>query len=207
MTKDELNLHWSCFLTIDSDFKLTDRYVDHGIFGSCQNKATFSIEFSKLLLLICNEFEAMCRLMNKHIDSSFDLKSKIDILLLSEKIVSKYPSIRNIEVITLSGSVIKPLKRWCKKSKSGKWYLNLNWWEAYNNLKHNRHENFHRANLKNVTEALASLYVLFIHMAYELREAGEIHPVISLQMCTSMCCKYTNTLLLAAPNEFPPGFI
>lgn len=110
MTKEELSFHWDYFTNISKDFEATDRYVSHTSLGSINNDETFSLEFLKLLMIICAEFETMCKLINKHIDNTFNLKSKTDMPTLLSKIISTYPEITDIEVTTSSRTTIKPLK-------------------------------------------------------------------------------------------------
>ena len=52
--------------------------------------------------------------------------------------------------------VISPFKDWNSKCAA----KSLFWWDAYNNVKHNRSENFKKANLENVLYSLAALYIL-----------------------------------------------
>lgn len=63
MTKEELSFHWDYFTNISKDFEATDRYVSHTSLGSRNNNKTFSLEFLKLLMIICAEFETMCKLI------------------------------------------------------------------------------------------------------------------------------------------------
>ena len=88
MTKEELSFHWDYFTNISKDFEATDRYVSHTSLGSINNDETFSLEFLKLLMIICAEFETMCKLINKHIDNTFNHKSKTDMPTLLYKIIT-----------------------------------------------------------------------------------------------------------------------
>ena len=204
MTIEELRLRWQYFLIIDEEFMKTDKYVEHSI----DNKSTYSVEFSKLLMLICSEFEMMCKLIHKHYDITFNLENYISILNLSELVLQHCSTIREIEVTSTLETNIQPLKNWYKPQDNTKCKLNLPWWTDYNNVKHNRHENFKKANLQNVADALASLYVLFIYMAFLLGiEQNNNNPVLDLSVSKSVICKYIHSQLLATISEYPPGFL
>jgi len=40
------------------------------------------------------------------------------------------------------------------------------WWRQHKNVKHQRSDFYHQANLKNVLEALAALYIVNIYLHY-----------------------------------------
>lgn len=54
-----------------------------------------------------------------------------------------------------SNKVFKPFETWNSDQ-----YNPLSWYQAYNNVKHNRHKNFHEANMGNLMNALAGLLCL-----------------------------------------------
>ena len=191
MTKEELSFHWDYFTNISKDFEATDRYVSHTSLGSRNNNKTSSLEFLKLLMIICAEFETMCKLINKHIDNTFNLKSKTEMHTLLSKVISTYPEITDIEVTTSSRTTIKPLKNCFDKQN----HLTLEWWTAHNLLKHQGHKNYNLATLKNVTNALASLYVLFAYMSREIQDA-----YIPFNTCTAILSKYTPMSIFASPD-------
>jgi hypothetical protein len=47
---------------------------------------------------------------------------------------------------------------------------------AYNKIKHNRDTEYHRANLKNVLDAVAGLFVVCVYLYKEKAELGELVP-------------------------------
>lgn len=58
--------------------------------------------------------------------------------------------------ISVKVSSVQPFKNWSPNPA----YNSPDWWSPYNRVKHERLENFRDANLKNVANALAGLYIL-----------------------------------------------
>ena len=53
----------------------------------------------------------------------------------------------------------------CNHSKIGvPTFKSPDWWSPYNRVKHERIDNFRNANLKNVANALAGLYILELYL-------------------------------------------
>ena len=59
-----------------------------------------------------------------------------------------------------------PLKEW--EIATGDKVVGLDWWKAYNSLKHNETEAYEKATLKNAVLALACLYIVNLYMMHEL---------------------------------------
>ena len=55
-----------------------------------------------------------------------------------------------------------------------------NWWTAYNKIKHHRHTEYHQANLKNVLNAVAGLFVACLYLYHDKAENGELIPSPSI---------------------------
>ncbi len=53
----------------------------------------------------------------------------------------------------------QPLKTWIKDHR-------LLWYQAYNEVKHNRQTDFMKANLANVLDAIASLFLVLMNLDY-----------------------------------------
>jgi hypothetical protein len=58
--------YWQHFLTLEADFALTSRYVAF----SPKNAATFSIEYTKLLLAIGAEIDVLCKIICENVDAA-----------------------------------------------------------------------------------------------------------------------------------------
>ena len=62
--------------------------------------------------------------------------------------------------VKLNTIELQPFQNWSPSPT----YKSPDWWRPYNGVKHERLENFRKANLKNVANALAGLYVLELYL-------------------------------------------
>lgn len=135
--------HWSYVLTLVEDFERLGRYVEI----SAENYDTYSTECTRLLLASCSEIEVVLKLAtnqgrNRYLkDCLVPLQGDADLLRSSEIILSR------------SGLIIPPWREWldCKVAPF--------WWSAYNDVKHDRSNNFWQASLKNCLYAICGLHV------------------------------------------------
>jgi hypothetical protein len=71
-----------------------------------------------------------------------------------DEIVPAYPVVPRFEVLAPRyGLRLTPWENWNQPQGVPLW------WTAYNKIKHQRHTEYHRANLKNVLNAVAGLFV------------------------------------------------
>lgn len=142
------NSLWNYFLILEEDFKNTLRYIEL----TEKNWDCFSLELSKQLICIATEFENICKALCKEINGTTpgNLKEYKEIIL------KEFPNIWNTNVFIdyKNQMEIKPLASW--ENIGGQ----LDWWNAYGNIKHNRYNNFQSASLKNTLYALSSLLIL-----------------------------------------------
>jgi hypothetical protein len=152
---------WKYFLSLERDFIKTLQYVelDEGNFGC------FSIEYSKLLLLIGTEFEAVSKKLLKGVS----YKDKVgNIGGIKEGLLKSFPNFKENQVcITGTEYSFVPFKEW-KPEKS------IEWWKCYCELKHNRISAFDKANMKNVLEGLASLLIVNIYYYHHIKNYDEL---------------------------------
>src|SRR5208283_5176357 len=105
----------------------------------------------------------------------FDPSSKADnINSYRTAILAKLPDLPSVRV-DLPRYVISfsPWKDWTV----GK---NPAWWGGYNDVKHKRHVHFHKANLENVLNALAGLYVLVGYLYGNELASHQLRPTPDL---------------------------
>lgn len=149
-----LKIHWNYYLMLEEDFRKTIRFVEL----DPSNFNTFSVEFSKQLQSICSEFDVIC----KSICKFYNCKSSAsNIQAYAAIILSSLPDITcsKVSIIGIDGVILTPLKFWIQTP-----YQSPKWWKEYNAVKHNRFENFNKANLENVLNALAALYILELNL-------------------------------------------
>lgn len=162
MPTDSKALRWRYFLALDKDVSSILRYIELDE----RNFKTFSIENVRLLLVISSEVEIVCKQLCQKINNDesvnhYDLPGLIEIML------GEFPKIHDT-VINVPRARLN-IKPWEDISKT---YVDDNtkkevirsppWWQAYNNVKHQRHQNYERANLRNVLYALPGLFTTLL---------------------------------------------
>lgn len=130
------------------------------------NFKVYSIRFNWLYQSICSEVDVVMKEIAGYVEP---LANHENIAKCRGIILNKYKSISNLKV--KYGALNKPIIPWESWSK-GK---NPAWWDTYNNIKHHRVDtddtsklSFYKlANLENVLQALAGLYVLEWYLLVE----------------------------------------
>lgn len=173
MTRDEFCFtFWRYYLLLEKDYLETERYIepdlgDNYLFSvSLQpetylgNSTVYSMELLKQLNMICAEVDAVCRSLS----AEFLGKRADGMKDFSKNVLSLWPAIINQEV-SFRGKNLLPFEGWNTNDKTS----SPKWWGAYTACKHGRREHFYEANLKNVVNALAGLYIL---ESYYVRDLG-----------------------------------
>jgi len=143
MTREEFHkTYWNYYLVLEERFNNVLRYIEL----SEDNFSTYSYEFVNQLQAIVSEVDVImkqiCGFLQKENKGINDYKGVI---------LSKYSDITDQEV-KISNITIKPFDNWQNEP--------LFWWKEYNKVKHGRANNFKLANMKNIINALAALYIL-----------------------------------------------
>ena len=162
MNRDDFcRLHWSYYLVLEKDFLDTERYIsfdfgDNYLYDSHTihdygNSGAFSNEFVKQYQAICSEVDVVLKTICKELSgiTENNMPAYTDLVLKKWKTLSE-------QKVRMNTIKLQPFKNW-KPSLS---YSAPDWWTPYNRVKHERLENFRKANLKNVMNALAGLYIL-----------------------------------------------
>jgi hypothetical protein len=159
------------FLVLDRDVLETTRYVDL----SEKNYDTYSFEYLRLLFSICAEFEIVCQELCSLIEpsKSFD-EAYIDDL--TKIILEKFPNIVKLEIDVpqlSTGSGIFPFEGWQHNGRKN--VIKPFWWDNHTKVKHGRHKNFEKANLKSVLYSLAGLYGILIYLQWFKSKDGNVY--------------------------------
>ncbi len=162
MNRDDFcRLHWSYYLVLEKDFLDTERYIsfdlgDNYLYDSHTihdygNSGAFSNEFVKQYQAICSEVDVVLKTICKELSgiTENNMPAYTDLVLKKWETLSE-------QKVRMNTIELQPFKNW-KPSLS---YSAPDWWTPYNRVKHERLENFRKANLKNVMNALAGLYTL-----------------------------------------------
>ena len=119
------------------------------------NRKTYSYEISSLLVSVCIEVENCFRQVlfgNSKINGYVTMKhySQLEPLLKLNKYEFKF--------IISPEWIFKPFKDWGAEKGS------LDWYEAYNKVKHDRSTNLNKATLEHLLNEFAGLYALHLSM-------------------------------------------
>lgn len=188
MNRDDFcRLHWSYYLVLEKDFLDTERYIsfdlgDNYLYDSHTihdygNSGAFSNEFVKQYQAICSEVDVVLKTICKELSgiTANNMPAYTDLVLKKWKTLSE-------QKVRMNTIELQPFKNW-KPSPS---YSAPDWWTPYNRVKHERLENFRKANLKNVMNALAGLYILESYLVKYIgdRDKTEDVPMI-FRICLS----------------------
>lgn len=151
MLQDDSNHYINSFNLLTKDYLLIHEYID----PSDSNLHTYSHRNYELLLRLCTEFENLCK--EKIIEKGCT-KQKEKLKINDFKVLDSLYNLSNIELGLLywntKNKFVRPFVDW------GHGKNTLQWYDAYNKVKHNRIENFSMANLENITNALSGLFLL-----------------------------------------------
>lgn len=150
---------WKKYLFLEEKLIDTEKYVSF----DKKNFKTYSNVFEELLVVICGEIEAVLKEWTVLEDGSIGT-------LLTELLGKKQGSFNRTIYLKLTTIKLKPFNKLydlIQINKGGSNILkgfdasnHLYWWNSYNKIKHNKVKNKKKANLKNVLESLAALYIL-----------------------------------------------
>lgn len=147
---------WQYYLSIEEDIDRLFRYIE----PSEDNFSTYSVELTRLYLAICSELDvilkAYCKLLDDDSKAS-RINEYAELINASNKDISI--ASLNLQRFRLA---ITPFSDWEKS-------ITPKWWKKYNGVKHNRDINFRDANLGNVLNSFAGLYLLNLYYYHELR--------------------------------------
>lgn len=177
MNRDEfINIYWNYYLMLEKDFINITKYVK---IKKC-NYETCSDEIIKLIEVIGSE----CDLIFKKI-CNIGLNSRKGKINEYSKILNFYPEIVNEKIkVKYTDIILEPFKGWNKKEP---W--KLFWWKAYNEVKHNREENYKNGNFCNLLNSLSALFLLEM---YFCREIGRKNYEIDVPNIKSKLFNITN---------------
>ena len=137
------------YLIIQKDFLNLLDYIE----PSDTNLKTYSFRIHELLVRVCIEIEANCVAIlseNGYHKSGNLTMSDYKKINKSHKLSSyevKFPVWKGKE------NIRKPYENWASDKR-------LDWWEGYNNSKHDRQKEFEKATFKNLTDALCGLIAI-----------------------------------------------
>lgn len=171
--------YFNYFLELERDFFVTEPYVTI----DRDNFKTFSVQYNRIYQSICSEIDCLLKELCKHLEPDKNVK----MLGAYCPIIQLHFKYFNDETVCYNKSRIEvqPWKGW-KESQAPKW------WSSYNAVKHKRMQintetgwpNYKCANLENVLNALAALYIVEQYYIYSYDFTEEINVTQDMQLNT-----------------------
>ena len=152
MTTDELvQKYWNYYLMLEQRFLETRNYVEF----RNENFNTSSNEFGLLMVAtgaeLDNFLKTYCEIPEGDRNSP-----RVNMGTYCGYLSTHYPQITNERITVLDTDPAIILTPFALLNSSDRFL----WWNAYNQVKHNRHENFAEANLINAITLLSALFLL-----------------------------------------------
>lgn len=141
--------HWRYCRLLEQELDDISFYIEL----NSKNFDAYSLKLMRLINSAISEFEIVAKEICSEIESDLNVEN-IRIGKIRDIIVKSYPDILGTEVRVLDMNyVFCPFLGWDKDSR-------LDWWDGYNKLKHDRNNNFERANLRLAIESVSILKVM-----------------------------------------------
>lgn len=174
-------LHWNYLLALESDVERLSRFVEF----TTQNFATYSIQIAHLLLAASSEVDAIARQLCRRVDNAAKANS---INKYREVIRPNIPELEtSIVTIPRHGLELRPWTNW-QHDKTP------DWWNAHNKVKHHRSSHYEKANLQNMLNAMAGLFLLTLYLYRGQIEGGRMEPPPMLFMPPRNLAKVAPTI-------------
>ncbi len=170
MEKIEFIQHWNYYCSLAERLDDTKHYLDHGLKEhngviALAHGKVYSDIFKQIIVLAASEFE----IMSKALCNTLGVTAK-KIGDISETILGSFPNIIDFEVSTPFW-INTPLHDWRTSYVNGGKNIKvdgLDWWFAYNSIKHDGKESIQKATLENAIMAMESLYIIELYMMKKL---------------------------------------
>ena len=165
MHRDEFTKnYWRFYILLENKFIKTLNYVEL----TRKNFKTYSIEYAHQLLSIGSELDSFLKIY-----CDFNPQKRKTMKLYVDYLVDNYSDI-NLQKIYIPTADIEliPYEK-IRKFDPKKEKNPLDWWNAYNKVKHNRQGNLTQASLENVINALSALYLIEMKYLQIITEGTE----------------------------------
>ena len=158
--------YWSYYLSLAEDVSNLSKYIEF----SKPNYSTYSTELAKLFLVVGSENDVVLKALCEAICSKNKLKNKAkNITGYCKFVTDNYPYLSSQKVILHGYDLdFQPWEAWGDEDDE-EGPTSPDWWKNYNGVKHNRSTNYSKANLSNVLQALAGLFLANIYFELDLQ--------------------------------------
>ena len=155
--------YWQFFIALESDLDSTTRYVE----CSEDNYETYSVGFAQIILSACSEVDVVSKLLCDKVQPNNSAGNINEYRLI---IHSNYTLLHDLEILIPRYNLsFKPWQIWATGS-------NPDWWRLYNKVKHERHNYFKEANLKNALLSVSGLFCLVLYLYHQELRANVLQP-------------------------------
>ena len=179
MTRNEFcKYHWEYFLVLEKDFLQIERFVsfdlgDNILYNnkSCNNYGNslcYSNEFVKQYQSICSEIDVLLKIICLELNGSSNADNMKD---YTNEVLNEWSEITD-QKVTMKGIELQPFMNWKVNP-----FKSPDWWTPYNKVKHERITNYEKANLKNVLNSLAALYILEQYLVKYIGDRDKVYDV------------------------------
>lgn len=153
---------WAYYKMLEDKFIHTLNYVAL----SKDNELTFSNEYAGLIQLMGSELDSFFKIY-----CGFKQNERKKISDYYAKVTQKFPNITTQVIkVPLAKMTVCPFDGWDKEKTA----QSLEWWMAFNQIKHSRSKNSKAANQKNTLYCLAALFLLEMDYLHEItKTTGE----------------------------------
>lgn len=163
------NTFWLHYLSLEKSLLEISEYIAI----TEDNYHCYSFKNMQLYFTICSEVDSIFKYIKRNLGVNNPKKKNITIVDNTSMLDSFFPAVRDTVIVTnISGSALEfqPLKILFTDHIDEVIDVNesTSWWRQYNDVKHQRLNNFDKASLKNILESLSALHILNLIHALSL---------------------------------------
>ena len=173
--KEITQKHWRYYLLLEKRFIETIRYVSLNV----ENVGAFSDEFGMLIGAVGAELDTLFKVYcGFDTTTRKNIKDYVDYIDYEEKTkpllhTKEHPFRTQIIILEEYDMTIQPFKGWDNEKPS----QSLEWWDAYDKLKHNRFDNRKLANQQNALNILGALFLLNMKLLKRIKKKKKINCI------------------------------
>lgn len=155
--------YWQFFVALESDLEATTRYVE-----CCEeNYNTYSVAYAQIILSAGSEVDVVSKLLCNKVQPTSKAKNIDDYRKILH---SEHNLLHDLKILIPRYDLnFTPWDSWVSDK-------NPDWWNLYNNIKHQRHNFYKEANLKNALLSVSGLFCLVLYFYNKELRADDLQP-------------------------------
>ncbi len=178
------NAFWLHYLSLEKSLVEIGEYISI----NQDNFQCYSFKNMQLFFAVCSEIDSIFKHIQRNVYPGITSVENLNIVKNIAMLRDVFPRVNETSITTnIDGSVIefKPFEGlfsdYLENNNKNK-VKPRSWWQQYNDVKHQRLDNFSKANLKNLLESLSALHVLNLIYALSLEpELVENYETVLIQ--------------------------